>query len=126
MREIALHPTVNRILAIVVVDVVGRVSVGVSTQSKISQGTDHDISVLHLGLRLTPHGHLVAEEAEDAPAIDEKVMARLGEAFAQGTGYGLLRLGAGEIGQVLPPVFVWWRGFASRYVASLCLQSATP
>jgi hypothetical protein len=69
----------------------------------------------------------VAEEAEDAPAIDGKVMARLGEAFAQGTGYGLLRLGAGEIGQVLPPVFVWWRGFASRYVASLFLQSsATP
>ena len=78
----------------------------------------------HLGLRLTPHGHLVAEEAEDAPPMDEKVAARLGQAFAQGTGYGLLRLGAGEIGQVLPPAFVWWRGFAARYVASLCLQSS--
>src|SRR5260370_29088865 len=88
----------------------------------MSQWTDQNISMPHLGLRLTPHGHLVAEEAEDAPAIDEKVMARLGKAFAQGTGYGLLRLGAGEIGQVLPPAFVWWRGFAARYVASLCLQ----
>lgn len=75
-------------------------------------------------LRLTPHGHLVCEPADDAPAMDEAVAARLGEAFAQGSGHGLFRLGAGEVGQSLPPVFVWWRGFATRYVATLCLHGA--
>ena len=54
--------------------------------------------------------------------MDEAVAARLGEAFALGSGHGLLRLGAGEVGQALPPVFVWWRGFAARYVTALCVQ----
>jgi superfamily II DNA or RNA helicase len=73
-------------------------------------------------LRLTPHGHLVLEPSEIAPEIDERIAERLGGAFARGGGYGLLQLGAGEVGQSLPPLFLWWRGFASRYVASLCLQ----
>lgn len=77
-----------------------------------------------LGLRLTPHGHLVLEEAGDAPTVDEKRAARLVEAFSQGTGAGLVRLGAAEIGNVLPPAFTWWREFASRYVTSLCLHSS--
>lgn len=51
-------------------------------------------------------------------------MARLDQAFAQGSGHGLLRLGAGEVGEALPPVFAWWREFAARYVASVCLQSS--
>ena len=66
----------------------------------------------------------MAETAEDAPPIDEKTMARLDQAFAQGSGHGLLRLGAGEVGEALPPVFAWWREFATRYVASVCLQSS--
>jgi superfamily II DNA or RNA helicase len=66
----------------------------------------------------------VAETAEDAPLIDEKTMARLDQAFARGSGHGLLRLGAGEVGEALPPVFAWWREFAARYVASVCLQSS--
>ena len=57
-------------------------------------------------LRLTPRGHLLLEEAVDAPSLDDKVAARLAEAFGRGTGYGLLQLGAGEIGQSLPPAFV--------------------
>jgi superfamily II DNA or RNA helicase len=76
------------------------------------------------GLRLTPQGHLVAEDQDDAPEIDTRVRARLADAFAQGSGHGLLRLGAGEAGQVLPPVFMWWRGFATRYVGALCLNAA--
>ncbi len=76
-----------------------------------------------LGLRLTPHGHLIAEATEDAPEIDAVVATRIGHAFAQGSGAGLLRLGAGEVGQALPPVFVWWRAFAARYVAALCLHA---
>lgn len=76
-----------------------------------------------LSLRLTPHGRLIAEAAENTPEIDDAVAARLGSAFAQGSGAGLLWLGAGEVGQALPPVFVWWRAFAARYVAALCLHA---
>jgi hypothetical protein len=78
-----------------------------------------------LSLRLTPHGRLIAEAAENTPQIDDTAAARLGHAFAQGSGAGLLWLGAGEVGQALPPVFVWWRAFAARYVAALCLHAPT-
>ncbi len=77
-----------------------------------------------LGLRLTPHGRLIAEDQDDAPEIDGAVRARLAAAFAQGSGAGLVRLGAGEVGQALPPVFVWWRGFATRYVGAVCLNAS--
>ncbi len=80
----------------------------------------------HLGLRLTPHGHLVLEQAADTPGLDEAVAARLTPAFAQGSGPGLVQLGAGEVGQALPPIFVWWRAFAARYVAALCLHPPSP
>ena len=73
-----------------------------------------------LALRLTPQGHFLLEVAEDAPALDDKVAARIAEDFARGAGYGLMRLGAGEIGRTLPPVFAWWREFAARYVGMLC------
>ncbi|HEY0835928.1 MAG TPA: DEAD/DEAH box helicase [Azospirillum sp.] len=76
-----------------------------------------------LGLRLTPHGHLLPDTAEDAPVLDEAVARRLADAFARGTGHGLVQLGAGEIGHALPPVFVWWRDFAARYVGALRLHA---
>ena len=76
------------------------------------------------GLRLTPHGHLIADSQDDAPDIDARVAARLTAAFHRGTGGGLVRLGAGEVGQALPPVLVWWRAFASRYIGSLCLHAS--
>ncbi|MBV8399690.1 MAG: DEAD/DEAH box helicase, partial [Acetobacteraceae bacterium] len=80
-----------------------------------------------LGLRLTPHGRLVLDEAADAPNLDERIAGRLIKAFADSTGHGLLQLGAGEVGQHLPPAFVWWRGFSAQYVTALCLQhSAKP
>ena len=75
-----------------------------------------------LGLRLTPQGRLLAEAADDAPDLDRRTAARLADAFARGSGHGLLQLGAGEVGQILPPTFVWWRAFAARYVAALCLH----
>ena len=78
----------------------------------------------HVGLRLTPHGRLLFEADADAPFLDDRIAERLTEAFAGGSGPGLMRLGAGEVGQALPPVLVWWRGFASRYVAALCLLTS--
>ena len=57
------------------------------------------VEATSFGLRLTPHGHLLAEVAEDAPALDEHVAGRLAAAFARGNGHGLLQLGAGEVGR---------------------------
>ncbi len=77
-----------------------------------------------LGLRLTPHGRLRAEDQDDGPEIDAAASIRLIDAFARGTGYGLVWLGAAEVGQALPPLFVWWRDFAALYVGSLCLHAS--
>ena len=80
--------------------------------------------MLCLSLRLTPHGRLIAEDQEDAPEIDAAAHTRLTEAFAEGSGAGLVRLGAGEVGHALPPVFVWWRAFATRYVGAVCVNAS--
>ena len=82
-----------------------------------------ETNLSRLGLRLTPGGHLVTEPADDAPELDAATAARLAEAFSHGSGQGLLQLGAGEVGHHLPPAFVWWRAFAARYVAALCLHA---
>ncbi len=73
-------------------------------------------SAARLSLRLTPHGHLLLEPADDAPELDEALAERIDAAFARGAGFGLLQLGASEIGESLSPVFAWWREFAARYV----------
>ncbi|MEI8396960.1 MAG: DEAD/DEAH box helicase [Rhodospirillaceae bacterium] len=78
----------------------------------------------HLGLRLTRRGHLLLETAEDAPVLDDKLAGRLSAAFAEGSGFGLVQLGAGEVGHALPPVFLWWRDFAARHVEALCLLTS--
>ena len=49
---------------------------------------------------------------------------RLSEAFARGSGHGLMRLGAGEVGEGLPPALARWRDFAARYVGGLCLHAS--
>ncbi|HET7881987.1 MAG TPA: DEAD/DEAH box helicase [Acetobacteraceae bacterium] len=80
--------------------------------------------MLRPSLRLTPHGHLILEETSDAQETDQRVAARLAEAFTRGSGAGLLQLGAGEVGRPLPPLFVWWRGFATQYVGAVCLRAS--
>jgi superfamily II DNA or RNA helicase len=75
-------------------------------------------------LRITPGGHLLCAPAEDGSAMDAAVAHKLADAFAEGSGQGLLCLGASGVGEALPPAFAWWRHFAGRYIASLCLQGA--
>src|SRR5260221_994257 len=77
-----------------------------------------------LGLRLTPHGRLSVEDQDDGADIDAAASIRLVAAFARGTGYGLVWLGAAEVGQALPPLFVWWRNFAALYVGSVWLHES--
>ena len=81
-------------------------------------------AVSRQGLRLTPQGHLVPDKDEDSPVLENKIATRLVETFAQGSGHGLMWLGAEEVGQALPPVLGWWRDFAVRYVGGLCLRSS--
>jgi len=78
-----------------------------------------------LGLRLTPRGHLLAEPTAGAADLDLPVAARLTQASAHGSGDLLLQLGGGEVGQSLPAAFTWWRSFAARYVAALCLHASS-
>ncbi len=69
---------------------------------------------------LTPHGHLTLIEDRDVSALEPELAQRLQDAFARGSGHGLLQLGASEVGVPLPPVFSYWREFGSRYVTALC------
>jgi superfamily II DNA or RNA helicase len=78
-----------------------------------------------IGLRLTPRGHLLAEPAHDSAELDRSVAIRVTKASARGSGDLLLQLGGGEVGQPLPAAFTWWRNFAARYVAALCLHASS-
>ena len=72
---------------------------------------------------LTPQGHLLVVPGSEAPSLPASLQQRLSDAFALGTGHGLLHLGAAEVGSILPPSWAWWRDFAARFVTALC---ATP
>jgi superfamily II DNA or RNA helicase len=95
----------------------------IETGCRESVELPYDMSGLELGL--TPQGRLRLEAAPDAFAIDERIAGRLIQAFDRGTGYGLLQLGAGEIGTILPPTLTWWRDFAARHVETVCLQAGS-
>ena len=69
---------------------------------------------------LTPHGRLTLGPVAEGPALDPGLARRLQDAFARGSGHGLLQLGAGEVGTALPPVFSYWRELGTRYVTALC------
>src|SRR6266446_4699594 len=69
---------------------------------------------------LTPHGLLTLRETGDALGLDRERGLSLEQAFAQGSGHGLLWLGANEVGTALPPVLSYWRELGTRYVTALC------
>src|SRR3954463_7168834 len=68
---------------------------------------------------LTPHGHLLLEKEEGQIVEDGSLTARLEQAFARGSGHGLLQLGTAEAGSALPPGLGWWRNFGMQYVSAL-------
>ena len=68
----------------------------------------------------TPHGRLTLSPALEAPLLEAATAGRLQQAFARGSGHGLLQLGAGEVSTVLPALLSYWRDFAARYVSALC------
>jgi superfamily II DNA or RNA helicase len=74
---------------------------------------------------LTPHGRLLLTASDEAPVLPAEVARRLREAFARGSGEGLLQLGASEVGTHLPPVLAYWRELGSLYVHAVCTQADT-
>ncbi|MEO5863066.1 MAG: hypothetical protein ABIQ03_11485 [Burkholderiales bacterium] len=72
---------------------------------------------------LSPRGHLLLVPDSGAPSVPAAIQQRLTDAFALGSGHGLLHLGAAEVGSILLPAWAWRRDFAARYVTALC---ATP
>ena len=71
-------------------------------------------------LVLTPQGRLRLQPEGDGFAIAPDLADRLTQAFARGSGDGLLQLGAGEVGTALPAVLAYWREFAAGYVTAVC------
>ena len=69
---------------------------------------------------LTPHGHLLLERGEEGTHLDLEIAHQLRESFDQGSGHGLLTLGAALVGVPLPFAFAYWRDFAARYVTAVC------
>src|SRR5881394_2671971 len=80
------------------------------------------MSLVSLAPVLTPHGRLVVEPDEDAPALDAELAQRIEGAFTRGSGHGLLALGADEIDVALPPAFSFWREFAALYLTGVCTR----
>jgi superfamily II DNA or RNA helicase len=80
------------------------------------------MSLVSLAPVLTPHGRLIVERDEDAPALDAELAQRMEGAFTPGSGHGLLALGADEIGIALPPTFSFWREFAALYLTGVCTR----
>ena len=75
---------------------------------------------LRLTACLTPQGRLTLVKADDAPELEAKLAERLLKRFEHGSGHGLLQLGGGEVGRVLPPVLAYWRELGARYVTAVC------
>jgi SNF2 domain-containing protein/SNF2 helicase protein/helicase-like protein len=70
-------------------------------------------------LALTPRGHLLfVRAADDEPSTTQ--WSTLERAFERGSGHGLLELGAGEVGTVLPADVGYWRDLAARLVTAIC------
>jgi non-specific serine/threonine protein kinase len=60
---------------------------------------------------------------EGATALSADLSRRLEDAFARGSGHGLLQLGAAEVDTALPPVLAYWREFGGRYVTTVCTRA---
>jgi len=96
---------------------------GVGTRSQAIDGLTIAASTnLRLTPSLTPHGRLWLVVSDDAPELEPALGERIRLAFERGAGHGLLRLGASEVGQALPPVFAYWREFGGRFITALCTR----
>ena len=89
---------------------------------KRTMSTGAEFNLLSLVPVLTPQGHLILGQQDDAFYLDDAIAQRVEDAFKRGTGHGLLWLGADAAGIALPAVFAYWRDFGAHYVTALCTQ----
>jgi non-specific serine/threonine protein kinase len=77
-----------------------------------------------LALSVTAAKHLVvrAFDADGEDPIAPDAAQRIGTAFADGVGAGLLQLGTAEVTTPLPAALGFWRDLAARYVAAVCAR----
>ena len=75
-----------------------------------------------LDLTLTPSGRLVLQEIEGAgtAALPESLASSLRTSFDKGLSGFLLHLATMRDSSPLPPVFLFWRRLAERYLTELC------
>ncbi len=82
-----------------------------------------DTLSLSISPQISPQGVLKVVLDTQAAMLAPERQAQIASAFNRGQGYGLLHLGAAQVGTSLAPGWSWWRSFAARYVTALC---ATP
>src|SRR5947207_5306951 len=71
-------------------------------------------------LALTPRGHLRFAVTDDPTELSPALSRKFEQAFARGSGHGLLELGIGQVGTALPPDMSYWRDFAARLITKIC------
>jgi len=70
---------------------------------------------------LTPSGRVaLTRDPNGAYPLPTQTIERIEQAFAKGTGHGLLQLGAAELGNPLHPTLAWWRELGRQFVAATC------
>ena len=70
---------------------------------------------------LTPSGRVSLTRIDSgAFPLPVKTTSRIEQAFAQGTGHGLLHLGAAGLDTRLHPTLAWWRELGRQLVAATC------
>ena len=70
---------------------------------------------------LTPSGQVtLVRDPNGAYPLPRRISERIEQSFAQGTGFGLLQLGAAELGTPLDPTLAWWRELGRQVVAGSC------
>jgi len=80
------------------------------------------VPAVPLVARLSPSGRVSVHALERGGTGDRDNAALAGiiAAFAQGTGHGLLHLGAAEIGTELDPSLSFWRELGRQFVSAVC------
>ena len=73
-----------------------------------------------LDLALSPSGRLRLAAADTTVLLEPVRLARLTQAFEQGSGDGLVQLGGAELDGDLPPALGWFRDFGHRFFSALC------
>ena len=76
-----------------------------------------------LSLCLRPSGAFDAIVDADAAPLNGAAVGRIGDAFAQGAGAGILHLGLVEVHASLPPAWAWLRELGRQVLAAACRHS---